>query len=69
MRTKAIVHKVTPRATDAHEARNELGLSQREFASLIGTGRNGNPERAIPLARRAHSSKSLRRDRRLCGAR
>ena len=37
-RTKAIVHRVTPRATDAREARIKLGLSQREFASFIGTG-------------------------------
>jgi putative transcriptional regulator len=37
-RTKAIVHEVTPRATDAREARSKLALSQREFASLIGTG-------------------------------
>ena len=37
-RTKAVVHKVTPRATDAREARGKLGLSQREFALLIGTG-------------------------------
>jgi putative transcriptional regulator len=37
-RTKAVVHKVMPRATDAREARVKLGLSQREFASLIGTG-------------------------------
>jgi putative transcriptional regulator len=36
-RTKAIVHKVRPRATDAREARLKLGLSQREFATLIGT--------------------------------
>jgi len=32
-----IVHRVTPRRTDAREARLKLGLSQREFASLIGT--------------------------------
>jgi putative transcriptional regulator len=37
-RTKTIVHKVTPRDTDAREARLKLGLSQREFAALIGTG-------------------------------
>jgi len=37
-RTKAVVHKIMPRATDAREARIKLGLSQREFASLIGTG-------------------------------
>ena len=37
-RTKAIVHQVTPRATDAREARLKLGLSQREFAAFIGTG-------------------------------
>lgn len=35
--TKAVVHRVTPRATDARDARLKLGLSQREFASLIGT--------------------------------
>jgi len=37
-RTKAIVRRVTPRETDAREARVKLGLSQREFASFIGTG-------------------------------
>ena len=37
-KTGAIVHKVTPRKTDAREARIKLGLSQREFAALIGTG-------------------------------
>jgi putative transcriptional regulator len=37
-RTGAIVRKVKPRATDAREARLKLGLSQREFAALIGTG-------------------------------
>jgi putative transcriptional regulator len=36
-RTGAIVHRVTPRDTDAREARMKLGLSQREFASFIGT--------------------------------
>jgi putative transcriptional regulator len=36
--TKAIVHQVTPRGTDAREARLKLGLSQREFAAFIGTG-------------------------------
>lgn len=37
-RTKAVVHRVTPRDTDARKARMRLGLSQRELASLIGTG-------------------------------
>lgn len=37
-RTKAVVHRIVPRETDAREARAQLGLSQREFASLIGTG-------------------------------
>jgi putative transcriptional regulator len=37
-RTKAIVRRVMPRVTDAREARMKLGLSQREFASFIGTG-------------------------------
>jgi putative transcriptional regulator len=32
-----IVHRVVPSRTDAREARHQLGLSQREFASLIGT--------------------------------
>jgi putative transcriptional regulator len=32
-----IVHHVVPRASDAREARHKLGLSQREFASFIGT--------------------------------
>jgi putative transcriptional regulator len=36
--TKAVVHRVTPRETDAREARVKLGLSQSEFASFIGTG-------------------------------
>jgi len=37
-KTGAIVHRVIPSHTDAREARHKLGLSQREFASLIGTG-------------------------------
>ena len=37
-RTKAVVRRVMPRVTDAREARMKLGLSQREFASFIGTG-------------------------------
>ena len=37
-KTGAILYRVTPRATDAREARVKLGLSQREFASFIGTG-------------------------------
>jgi putative transcriptional regulator len=37
-KTGAIVHRVTPRRTDAREARLKLGLTQREFAALIGTG-------------------------------
>ena len=36
-KTGAIVHRVTPSRTDAREARHKLGLSQREFASFIGT--------------------------------
>ena len=28
----------TPSRTDAREARHKLGLSQREFAAVIGTG-------------------------------
>jgi putative transcriptional regulator len=35
--TKAIVHRVTPKATEAREARLMLGLSQDEFADMIGT--------------------------------
>jgi putative transcriptional regulator len=35
---KAIVHRVSPKETDAREARLTLGLSQDEFAALIGTG-------------------------------
>jgi putative transcriptional regulator len=31
-----IVHRVVPSHTDAREARHKLGLSQREFASLVG---------------------------------
>jgi putative transcriptional regulator len=37
-RTKAKLHRVTPRETDARQARLKLGLTQREFASFIGTG-------------------------------
>jgi putative transcriptional regulator len=36
--TRAVAHRVTPRETDAREARLKLGLTQREFASFIGTG-------------------------------
>jgi putative transcriptional regulator len=36
--TKAIVHRVSPKETDAREARLTLSLSQDEFAALIGTG-------------------------------
>jgi putative transcriptional regulator len=36
--TKAIVHRVSPKETAAREARLTLGLSQDEFAALIGTG-------------------------------
>jgi len=32
-----IVNRVTPRKSDAREARIKLGLSQREFALFIGT--------------------------------
>ena len=35
--TKAVVHRVIPSQSDAREARHKLGLSQREFASFIGT--------------------------------
>jgi putative transcriptional regulator len=35
--TKTIVHRVTPKETEAREARLMLGLSQDEFAALIGT--------------------------------
>ena len=37
-KTGAIVHRVTPRDSDARDARTKLGLSQREFAAFIGTG-------------------------------
>jgi len=37
-KTGAIVHRVVPSHTDAREARHKLGLSQREFAAVIGTG-------------------------------
>ena len=37
-KTGAIVHRVTPSDSDAREARHKLGLSQREFAAIIGTG-------------------------------
>jgi putative transcriptional regulator len=36
--TSAVVHQVMPRETDARDARLKLGLSQREFATFIGTG-------------------------------
>ena len=36
-KTGAVVHRVIPSRTDAREARHKLGLSQREFASLVGT--------------------------------
>jgi putative transcriptional regulator len=36
-KTGAVVHRVFPSQTDAREARHKLGLSQREFASLVGT--------------------------------
>lgn len=37
-KTGVTVHKVTPSDSDAREARHKLGLSQREFAAVIGTG-------------------------------
>jgi len=37
-KTGVIVHRVTPSDTDARLARHKLGLSQREFAAVIGTG-------------------------------
>ncbi len=37
-KTGAIVHRVTPHDSDARDARLKLGLTQREFAELIGTG-------------------------------
>jgi len=36
-KTGAVVHRVFPSHTDARDARHKLGLSQREFASLVGT--------------------------------
>jgi putative transcriptional regulator len=36
--TKAIVHRVSLKETEARQARLTLGLSQDEFAALIGTG-------------------------------
>ena len=36
--TRAAVHRVTPKETDARAARLKLGLTQREFATFIGTG-------------------------------
>jgi putative transcriptional regulator len=35
--TKIVIHRITPRVSDAREARLKLGLSQREFAAFIGT--------------------------------
>ena len=37
-KTGVIVHTVTPSDSDARLARHKLGLSQREFAAVIGTG-------------------------------
>ena len=37
-KTGVIVHRVRPSDTDARLARHKLGLSQREFAAVIGTG-------------------------------
>jgi putative transcriptional regulator len=37
-KTAAVVHRIKPEETDAREARLILGLSQDEFAALIGTG-------------------------------
>jgi len=37
-KTGVVVHTVMPSDTDARLARHKLGLSQREFAGLIGTG-------------------------------
>jgi putative transcriptional regulator len=36
-KTGVVVHRVIPSQSDAREARHKLGLSQREFASFIGT--------------------------------
>ncbi len=36
--TNIIVHTVTPSDSDARLARHKLGLTQREFAAVIGTG-------------------------------
>jgi len=36
-RTEAVLHRVTPRESDARKARLKLGLSQREFAAFVGT--------------------------------
>ena len=37
-KANVVVHRVTPSDTDARLARHKLGLSQREFAAVIGTG-------------------------------
>ena len=36
-RANMVVHRVTPHDSDARQARLKLGLSQREFASFVGT--------------------------------
>jgi putative transcriptional regulator len=36
-KTGAVIHRVMPSRSDAREARHKLGLSQREFATFIGT--------------------------------
>lgn len=36
--TGAVVHRISPKLTDARQARLKLGLTQREFAMFIGTG-------------------------------
>ena len=44
--TRAIVHRVTPKETEAREARLMLGLSQDEFAEL-GTRRPSGAARTL----------------------
>ena len=36
--TNVTVHTIVPSDTDARLARHKLGLTQREFAAIIGTG-------------------------------
>ena len=61
-KTGAVVHRIFPSQSDAREARHKLGLSQREFASLVGaavgTVRKWELRYAPPVWRCAHIDRS-----------